>query len=627
MSSERSKRRKLDEEVRNEWNEINDQSLDNPLPSESIVAEVFHEPFDFDYNISDPYDHISDLESETSFNYSSDNSDIELSFKDNLRSWAIQHNITAVATDDLLKILIPAVPECYLPLSSKTLLNTPVNYTIDNFQGGQYFHFGIRRFLEKLNPNVDDKFLLIENLSLSIGIDGLPISRSSKKQFWPIIATIEQCSKISPFLIGLFLGNSKPLNVKEYLNPLITELKTFKTNKIFLNGVAYGIIIKCVIADTPARNYIKQSAAFNGYYGCERCTHKGTWVGRVIFKDLDSPLRSNSDFRNKCELGHHHGDSPFLEIDINLVNDFVLDYMHLVCLGIMKKLLHCWIKGPLPHKVGRHLISVVSEFLLEFRKRIPSEFNRKCRSLSEIEFWKATEYRMFLLYLGPVILKNILSVEKYCHFLKLSVAIRILVSENKLWYNFARSLLRQFVQEISILYCEEFLVFNVHSLIHLADDAERFGSLDKISAFPYENYMQTLKKMLRGKSNHLSQVIRRVIEKESVDNNSVSLHQNLRKISTKVCDCCFSNTNGDILCVVGEEDEFVNVKIFRTKIDFFTNPCESSRFGIYLVSNLSKSFKKIKKEKLCNKFMMLQKKLSCDNEFVVMPLCGCNSEL
>jgi hypothetical protein len=48
----------------------------------------------------------------------------------------------------------------------------------------------------------------------------------------------------------------------------------------------------------------------------------------------------------------------------------------------------------------------------------------------------------------------------------------------------------------------------------LADDAVEFGSLDKISAFPYENFMQVLKRLIMAKRNELPQVIRRVYEKQ-----------------------------------------------------------------------------------------------------------------
>jgi hypothetical protein len=59
---------------------------------------------------------------------------------------------------------------------------------------------------------------------------------------------------------------------------------------------------------------------------------------------------------------------------------------------------------------------------------IPSEFTRKPRSLDLIHFWKALESRTFLLYYGPVLIKNFLPEDKMNHFLYFSCAIRILAN-------------------------------------------------------------------------------------------------------------------------------------------------------------------------------------------------------
>jgi len=48
----------------------------------------------------------------------------------------------------------------------------------------------------------------------------------------------------------------------------------------------------------------------------------------------------------------------------------------------------------------------------------------------------------------------------------------------------------------SQLYGKIQLVYNVHSLIHLADDAKQHGALDHISSFPFESYLGRLKKPL-----------------------------------------------------------------------------------------------------------------------------------
>lgn len=52
----------------------------------------------------------------------------------------------------------------------------------------------------------------------------------------------------------------------------------------------------------------------------------------------------------------------------------------------------------------------------------------------------------------------------------------------------------------------------MHSLLHLADDYDQFGQLDNCSAFPFENYMKTLKGMIRKHEKPLQQVIRRYEE-------------------------------------------------------------------------------------------------------------------
>ena len=49
-------------------------------------------------------------------------------------------------------------------------------------------------------------------------------------------------------------------------------------------------------------------------------------------------------------------------------------------------------------------------------KRLPQEIARQQRSLQYVERFKATEYRTFILYTGPVIMKGILKADHYKHF-------------------------------------------------------------------------------------------------------------------------------------------------------------------------------------------------------------------
>jgi hypothetical protein len=86
----------------------------------------------------------------------------------------------------------------------------------------------------------------------------------------------------------------------------------------------------------------------------------------------------------------------------------------------MRKLLNVWISGPLQVRLGSQKIKQISAVLESWKPFIPVEFNRKCRSLSEISRWKATEFRLFLLYLGPIVLKNVVDLAVYEHFFIIS---------------------------------------------------------------------------------------------------------------------------------------------------------------------------------------------------------------
>jgi hypothetical protein len=61
------------------------------------------------------------------------------------------------------------------------------------------------------------------------------------------------------------------------------------------------------------------------------------------------------------------------------------------------------------------------------------------------------------------------------------------------------------VAESAILYGDTFNVYNVHGLLHIADDSIKYGcSLNAISAFPFENHLQILKKYVRKQQNPIA---------------------------------------------------------------------------------------------------------------------------
>ena len=164
-----------------------------------------------------------------------------------------------------------------------------------------------------------------------------------------------------------------------------------------------------VISDTPARAFVKCIKSHNSYNCCERCTQRS-----------DPP--------------HHVGVSPLTELSFGMITGFPLDYMHLVCLGVVRRLINLWQHGPFICKLLQTIVSEISDKLVMIQPYISREFSCKPHALFEFKQWKATELRQFLLYTGPVILKKVLPKTMYKHFLYLSIAIRILLSSSLIQY-------------------------------------------------------------------------------------------------------------------------------------------------------------------------------------------------
>lgn len=76
-----------------------------------------------------------------------------------------------------------------------------------------------------------------------------------------------------------------------------------------------------------------------------------------------------------------------------------------------------------PQTVARiyHLLNAI---------KVPTNITRLPRKLKDRSFWKASEFRNFLLYYAPYILKDILPVRFYKHFLLLSESVYCLNSNS-----------------------------------------------------------------------------------------------------------------------------------------------------------------------------------------------------
>lgn len=254
----------------------------------------------------------------------------------------------------------------------------------------------------------------------------------------------------------------------------------------------------------------------------------------MVYSDLNSPKRTDESFRAQTDRSHHKGISPLLDVDppIDLVAQFVFDFMHGVCLGVMKKLVADYWATKKKHKrkLSREALMRISLRLINMRNGIPLEFQSTTRDLGILAKWKATEFRLFLLYCGPAILKGILSKKVYQHFLLLHAACVILCSSKyKEWNDHAKIYLTIFVQVMKKLYGPKSQVYNVHSLIHLADDVLTMDCpLSEMDAFLFESFLGAIKRLIQGGYNPLQQLCNRVGEIWTYDTDKATIPEEIQ---------------------------------------------------------------------------------------------------
>lgn len=139
-----------------------------------------------------------------------------------------------------------------------------------------------------------------------------------------------------------------------------------------------------------------------------RCTIEGEYLhNRVCFPytKIHSTKRNHQNYINITDDEYHVGSVTLNLIELtnfDFVSSFSLDYVHLVCLDVIKKLLMLWVsKGPVCVRIWSAKVNESSSNLLNLNVCITSDFVRKSRTLQELSRWKATEFRLFLLYTGP----------------------------------------------------------------------------------------------------------------------------------------------------------------------------------------------------------------------------------
>lgn len=616
-----------------------------------------------------------------------------------LRDWALKNAITLVALTDLSKTL-KEVHECFkdLPSQGRTILKTDVKVKPTKCDPGEYIHIGLKKQLIFI---ISILLYYVEVIPLMFHIDGFPIFKKSKNALWPILMSIPTIEgmKNKVFPIGLWYGRGKPKNLSDYFKPLLDEYLRLFTGKettiingqevklevLTMHGKPVRLEILGFASDTPARAYLLGTKGHGGFSSCFRCKIKGETIkcfkkkrsnkqgspvesgNKRIFREIDKALRSDAEFRNRTCPEFQTRETPLLNFPgLTFTRSFPLDYMHLVCLGLVRMFVHLWMSSEAPRQLLPRQRNVINTKLEQCFPYLSSlDFPRRPRDGKLAFSWKATQARCFLLYVGMVALKGTLSKEKYLHFMQLCIGMRVFLGPSlcrKLDFrHYASELLRCFVSSTEFLYGKEFMTHNLHSLIHLIEDVDFFKdsfenfSLNDLSCFPFENFMQFFKRYTKSYARVVTQLGRRMGElfasnfwrsfyspepartevSFTKEHNHGPLPYPLKgkqyhsaifpdfTLSVDLADSTCGLTTGQIIVIQNfiidrkDNQKYVVGKQFRSLDSFFESPLWDSRqFDIYEVSNLSKNVNVWPASAINMKFV----RLPLDDKFVVIPL-------
>ncbi|XP_054090082.1 uncharacterized protein LOC128922693 [Zeugodacus cucurbitae] len=597
-------------------------------------------------NCSEFYEMTEDDSEEDAVNCSFDNIDAEVEFfekeessqKTNcdkliekLKMWTARHKVTRNCFDDLLKIL--QSENISVPTSSKGILRQ-ATCRLRTVAPGNYLHIGLEKQLRSIAITLSD----VDKFEIDIGIDGLPLYKSSNVSLWPILAKLHPKRNTKVMLIGVFEGKQKPADVNNYLHDFAYELKTLTQYGMEVNGRRIKVKVRCFICDAPARAFICQTVGHNSFQGCSKCTQVGKKINHTItYSTLTENLRTDDDFAARNSVGHHKKmeKSCLEEIGVGMVSAFPVEPMHLLDLGVVRKMLKCLINGPnVGYQLTKQQKNMLSKTLISYIPYIPNEFARKPRSLDEIARWKAIEFRQFVLYTGMVALKDIVSDSIYYHFSLLHCAYALLSSQKTYENNLEEIKLNYFVHLFPTFYGEEKVSYNVHSVLHLVDSVKSCGFLNSFSAYAFENFLQTLKRFVKRPRETLQQINNRyqyenVFTKDRYVGPKVNrcgkvirFYGNDFNISDKLPDnFCYVKPGVAIQIIrlsKKDDDLYMHGKVLKNCCNLFTEPLKSMiDLGVYIADIDTEEAEQIYDVQLILYKLMC---LPYNNQFLFLPI-------
>lgn len=256
-----------------------------------------------------------------------------------IKKWIVECKIPHIYADKLLKIfnyrLLPNLPQSTKTLLKKDLVieKSDMATCSSDKKFGKFAYLGIKA---KLSTQINSALHESNTLELVFNIDGFLPFKASKTIVWLILCKILNDEDLyKPFTVAVYSDYGKSKFVNDYLEKFVKELNELFSDGLHVQDKFYTVQVKFFTCDTPARSYLKYIVGHTSFHACERCKVIGKKVDHVtVFLDTKAVKKTDESFRTFRDPEHHKDVSilSFTNPPLNLVNQFILDPMHLLYL-------------------------------------------------------------------------------------------------------------------------------------------------------------------------------------------------------------------------------------------------------------------------------------------------------
>ncbi len=334
----------------------------------------------------------------------------------------------------------------------------------------------------------------VNTVTVDMSLDGIPESKSSGLSIDVLSIRFHGCDNI--YSVGIMHPAKKGLKGKDeiLLRPLLADLQKS------------GVRVKRVIADAPKRAVLQGLKSHAATFGCHYC--KASKVsGKFPSSTFGARLRTDGELRRVAEALEAGGEmeedacgvkgySPLKDVPgLDLVRDVPTEAMHLIALGVVRRMLKCTYNVGQKMAVAHKPADVEQLNCLLAKCKGLTNFNRQPRNFDPA-VWKAAEYRNFVLAYWPVLLTTAPKGTLKSWLLTVYI-VRGLCLPDRLYNELGREafetdLFRRWYVTFEKAFGVDQCTYNPHNFTHL-NLVRRLGPLSETSALLYEDHYAIIK--------------------------------------------------------------------------------------------------------------------------------------